>query len=710
MGKRKVKEVESKKDGGILKKNKKSTTFEPVLGAGTDLLEAKLLAAHQIPGANRAVLTTQSTDSKPLNIKDSFRAGLFDEKVLKQYTNDFKTSEPYKHAVIHELMNDDLLRSVRNEVREHISFTPKETDIYKIHQSGDLANLDGLDDKALESLPSLLKLRDSLYSKEFRDYASKITNSGALSGKKTDMAINVYTPGCHLLCHDDVIGSRRISYILYLPDPDIPWKPEWGGALRLYPTTPMPSANGEIATVPSADFSKVIPPAWNQLSFFTVQPGLSFHDVEEVYHAENKEQLENEGGRVRMAISGWFHIPQEGEEGYIPGEEERLAEKSSLTQLQGKDEHDFPKEAPVAVSEEEQKEEEGFEEEDIEFLLKFMTPHYLTPDTMDQVAEHYKENFSVTVDNLLSRKFSEKLRKFVEAEEAKTLPETAKEIEKMSDWMVATPPYKHKYLCLQPNEEVTKKKEMTPIEELVNVLLPSKPFRKWLKVATKETIENYDILARRFRKGSDYALATAHEGAPRLEVCLGFTPTTGWGDDEEPEEQEEEEQPEPKGKKAKLAAKKEALAKAKAKAKREEMEAEKRAAEALENDVGGHEVYMAADDDDDDDAAVYKASAGDDDDPTLFTCPASWNKMSIVLRDSGVLKFTKYISRNAKGDRWDVSASFAVGESDSDDESGSGSDERSEDGSDEDMEDESGDESDDSLAVDDGETFAGFSD
>lgn len=641
--------------------------------------------------------------SQPVDVDACFRKGLFDDAVLEQYTNGYAKSEPYKHAVIHELMNDALLRSVRDEVRENVQFTPKETDIYKIHQSGDLANLDGLDDAALERLPSLLKLRDALYSPQFRKYAATITGSGALSGKKTDMAINVYTPGCHLLCHDDVIGSRRISYILYLPDPDIPWKEEWGGALRLYPTTRIESENGDVMTVPSPDVSKVIPPAWNQLSFFAVQPGLSFHDVEEVYHADTKEQQEKEGGRVRMAISGWFHIPQKGEEGYVEGAEEKLAEKSSLVQLQGKaDEYDFPKENVVEVSEAEKESEEGLEEADIDFLLKYMAPTYLTPDTMEQVTEHFEDNSAVTIDNLLSKKFSARLRDFVEKAEASPLPATGAEIEQTSDWRVAKPPHKHRFLYLSPSSSLAtsssstsdgkkagpkkqkskqekEKKELTPIQELIDVFLPSREFRKWLKLATNCTVASYDILARRFRKGSDYALATSHDGEPRLEVCLGFTPTTGWGDDDiaedDDEEQEQEQEPEqeapqPKSKKAKAAAAKAAaLAKAVAAAKRAEAKAAA-ADDDDDDDVGGHEVYMAGDDDEDDaDAAVYKTSSSggdDDDDNVLFTVPATWNKMSIVLRDSGVLRFVKYVSRKARGDRWDVSAVFGVTDEDED--------------------------------------------
>jgi Rps23 Pro-64 3,4-dihydroxylase Tpa1-like proline 4-hydroxylase len=41
--------------------------------------------------------------------------------------------------------------------------------------------------------------------------------------------------GGHLLNHDDVIGTRAVSFIIYLTDPDDPWTAEDGGALELYP-------------------------------------------------------------------------------------------------------------------------------------------------------------------------------------------------------------------------------------------------------------------------------------------------------------------------------------------------------------------------------------------------------------------------------------------------------------------------------------------
>lgn len=125
------------------------------------------------------------------------------------------------------------------------------------------------------------------------------------------MAVNTYRKGCHLLNHDDVIGSRRVSYILYmpLPYPD-GWQKEWGGALELYPTLEGEGRAPEPQSVPSV----TIPPSWNQFVFFEVQPGKSFHAVEEVVVGGEADD------RQRLSISGWFHAAQEGEDGYEPME------------------------------------------------------------------------------------------------------------------------------------------------------------------------------------------------------------------------------------------------------------------------------------------------------------------------------------------------------------------------------------------------------
>ena len=335
------------------------------------------------------------------------------------------------------------------------------------------------------------------------------------------MAVNVYTPGCHLLCHDDVIGSRRVSWILYLLDPDIEWKAEWGGALRLYPTEHLKTPDGDEVKVPQPDFSLSIPPAWNQLSFFTVQPGESFHDVEEVYRRGLEEKEEQDGGRIRMAISGWFHIPQEGEEGYEEGLEEKLAEKSSLAQLQGgkADVFDEPQSQWVDIPDwEEQAKQENdvLTENEADFLIKYINPNYLTPDTVDEVSKTFSDESSIRLADFLSVKFSARLREYLESKDHEanpTLP--ANPHHKDSIVGTARPPHKHRYLYRKaiqpiPTTPYPENDGMTPYDDLIDVLFPHPAFTKLISLITGITLTRSNIFSRRFRRGMDYTLATAY--------------------------------------------------------------------------------------------------------------------------------------------------------------------------------------------------------
>jgi hypothetical protein len=555
-----------------------------------------------------------------------------------------------------------------------------------------------------------------MYSSTFRKYIAGVTGSGPLSGVKTDMAINVYTPGCHLLCHDDVIGTRRVSYILYLLDPDIPWKAEWGGALRLFPTEILKNDQGEEVRVPQPDPTVVIPPAFNQLSFFTVQPGESFHDVEEVYKRAAGD-AENDGGRERMAISGWFHIPQEGEEGYEEGLEEKLAERSSLQQLQGGkadqfDEpqpkwHVYPTEEPAsngnaekgkgkaatAANEQDDDDEPELTGADLNFLIRFINPSYLTPDTVEELNQIFANESSLQLSNFLNDKFAEPLKEFIEAADKESSP-TMPGPSKRSG--VARPPHKHRFLyrnvdwdnadkdLATAKEKKQKQKQgakeddnkLSLWDELLDVFFVSTAFKKWLGLVMGLTMEKANIVARRFRRGMDYTLATSLEQSePQLEMCLGLTPSKGWGGDGKGEDDDDEdEQEDTNGKKT---------------------EAVPEHEQAEEELPGGYEMYMAPDDDEDDaasdhgieiptnkgslgtgagrrrekaDPAVYRSAADGADDGVLASFPAAWNTLSVVLRDKGVLRFVKYVSKSAQGDRWDVAAEFGVNiEADDDD-------------------------------------------
>jgi Rps23 Pro-64 3,4-dihydroxylase Tpa1-like proline 4-hydroxylase len=81
-----------------------------------------------------------------------------------------------------------------------------------------------------------------------------------------------------LLCHDDVIGNRKISFIIYLTDPEDKWNELDGGQLEFYDST------GDGARrVPNPFPVKTLLPTFNSMAYFAVRPGESFHSVQEVF-------------------------------------------------------------------------------------------------------------------------------------------------------------------------------------------------------------------------------------------------------------------------------------------------------------------------------------------------------------------------------------------------------------------------------------------
>lgn len=610
------------------------------------------------------------TDSKHFkagqaeSVYDAFSKGLFDEENKESVKAEIASSGPYKHAVISQLMDDDLLRKVKCEIMDNLHFTKKETDIYKVYQTGDLRNLSGLDSSELDKLQNLFRLREALYSAEFRTYLSYVTGCGALSGTKQDLSINVYHKGCQLLTHDDVIGSRRISYILYLPDPDEKWQyPRWGGALRLYPTVK--------PNVPAKDWILEIPPAWNQLAFFTVQPGLSFHDVEEVFV-----------DKPRVSISGWFHIPQKGEDGYIEGELEATEARSSLQQLESNEvqEYDFPKKNYEMVKHDETeqgkftsalekfqqdnqstKESTPLDPETFAYLAKYMNNTLLKTPSMKMLSQYFCDESALEIRDFLNADYASVLRKIldkVDLNEDGKLPDSSSGVDDLPFWKLAGPPHKSRYMYIDGREsyddETSKADDFPKIlaedsnasevdKKLaeVSILLKSSEFRLWLRLISSLNPLAQRTIVRRFRPGLDYTLATSNTGIAKsdeesmvLEGTLCLTPTLGWADGE----------------------------------------------------LGGYELSMMGEDESDPknkelDPAVYRGSSShdgstgdkkdqnDDDDAVLLTSQAEWNVLSLMVRDKGILKFVKYVSGNAPGSRWDIAAEWPV-EVEEDDEEG----------------------------------------
>jgi Rps23 Pro-64 3,4-dihydroxylase Tpa1-like proline 4-hydroxylase len=148
-----------------------------------------------------------------------FAPDLFHPNTIQRLNGVYRDAEPFKHALIEKLFQDDLLEKVKDECLTEIAFTQKETDIYRVravsdrflctrafisfylanavdgrpylqvYQTGDLASLNYLTPEQVALLPSLLQVRDALYSPLFRQFIRTVTGCGPLSGSKQDMSV-----------------------------------------------------------------------------------------------------------------------------------------------------------------------------------------------------------------------------------------------------------------------------------------------------------------------------------------------------------------------------------------------------------------------------------------------------------------------------------------------------------------------------------------
>ncbi|KAJ2716734.1 putative component of NuA3 histone acetyltransferase complex [Coemansia spiralis] len=535
---------------------------------------------------------------------DCFAAGLLESAAARG--REYAAAEPFPHHSIAPFCAEELLAGVRSEIVERLHFTHKETDIYKYHQSGDLANLDRLPDSEQSQLPCLRRLRDAIYSREFRDFVSAVTGCGPLSGSRTDMSTNRYKPGDHLLLHDDAIGDRRVSYIIYLPDPATSgdWTPADGGHLELYPR------ESHESWAPAVQPARQVPPQWNQMVLFTVQPGQSHHSVEEVCAGE------------RTSIQGWFHFPQPGEPGYSPDQMQRAwagGAESTLSQIAAREQRQDGGSAAGAFVTIPRAAVAELDVADAECLRPFVNPEYLDPTIMRQAADRFASESHISLGAFLNANTAAALEQAlqaadasdgIEADRPRITPHGAGE---HGPWRAAGPPVVRRFLHLDSTAAAAAD---SPLAALRDELFDTPAFARWLAAVTGLALCARRGLVRRFRPGLDYTLASP-DGAtvPVLDavLCLAVRPTA-WAD----------------------------------------------------GTVGGYHCYIdGGDGDASNDGSVFRIT-GNDNDAVLLTNPAAWNTLSLAMREPGVVHFVKYVSAAAPGSRWDVSYEFQAEEEEDD--------------------------------------------
>jgi hypothetical protein len=391
------------------------------------------------------------------------------------------------------------------------------------------------------------------------------------------------------------------------------------------------------------------------MAFFTVQPGRSFHSVQEVFAAD----------KPRLSISGWYHAaaPPEG------------SELATLTQLQTRrgdsgvdggvddDVADFVPFPSAAEGSDKGDELEslGPDRSDLEYLAGWVNPEYLNPQNVAQIRGKMEEDSSVQMREFLLPSIASAIRRSTRAvDEADKLGKgrvPARTAGVGSGWRALGPTHKQRYLTYNETEgegaAMTKEVEKAgkdperngkevdepspqPAGSLMHVLktelFQSDAFARLLTWLTGLRPTAYKGEVRRFRPGLDYTVA--HHGIltvePRLDATLCMV-------DDEGED----------------------------------------AGGAWDfGEVGGFECYIAADEEGAAAGAataeVYKAVEGEEEEEDeLLSVSASFNTLSLVHRDEGLMRFVKYVGHLAPSSRWDVAMQYtvqAVEDSDEDEE------------------------------------------
>lgn len=549
--------------------------------------------------------------------------------------------------------------------------TPKETDLFKVFQTPDLAILD-TDSSLAAKMPELIRLRASLYSQEFRDFVAKITGITDLTDR-CDCSINAYVQGGHLLCHDDVIGTRRVSYIIYLTDPDEAWLESDGGALELYPIEDSSKIdrgieNGGVQGIPEVIPTNKILPNFNRMALFPVQPGRSYHSVQEVY-----------ADKPRLSISGWYHGPDapKGSDMASLSQVMSISEKSGQLPFL-----DIVTKQPLEIDEETGKIVGYIDEQELEnddeavdedepisdatvfltteeksYLSEWVNPEYLKQETLDSINEHFCENSSIQLkDFLLSDKAEAILNATMSADEKDKLGDGAYPTDysvgnTQNGWSIQGPPHMRRYQQFNATSKSHSSCENDSdtagilLNSCKSALFESTAFKKLLHLMTTLFVVGHRSEVRRFRAGLDYTVA--HFGAmtrdPRLDATLCFVKhippqlvELEGGNQESADEEKEAD------------------------------DDEDSVADVWgSGDIGGFECYMEKEEENSAEAAeVYKEGEntedGEDPEGVLLSVNPGANVLSLVNRDDGVMRFIKYVSAQAPGSRWDISMEYAL--------------------------------------------------
>lgn len=328
---------------------------------------------------------------------------------------------------------------------------------------------------------------------------------------------------------------------------------------------------------------------------------------------------------------------------------------------------------------------------DMDALSPFINPAYLKPATQAKLRPQFAEESHVLLSNFLRPEVASELEKLVRAADDEMELKRRGELVagrvvnripthdagEQDGWSLVGPAHIQRFCSLKfapydwsngaqssTQPTTTSASRLDKLLRELAVLVTTPAFRRLLMTFTNMLPESFIVDARRFRPGLDYTLARGEpehvvddngdsngEGVSKLDVGLGLTPVPK---DERDEELWDEGQcggwemwlaSEEGGDEATYGAGGGGGGAGK---------------QGKDEENGGAHEDVAEEQDQEEENKEEAEEDDDDDNGPLLAFRPSWNTLSIVLRDPGVLKFVKYLNAKAPGSRWDISGEFDV--------------------------------------------------
>jgi hypothetical protein len=289
---------------------------------------------------------------------------------------------------------------------------------------------------------------------------------------------------------------------------------------------------------------------------------------------------------------------------------------------------------------------------------------YLQDSAMAKINNQFCDDSSVQLKNFLKEDISQQIFQATgDADKNDSLGEGRPPIDYQvgegGGWTTVGPPHKRKHMLYSADSNNdTTDKAGDLLDNVRKALFHSKAFAKYLHRLTALIAVAHRDEVRRFRPGLDYTVA--HFGAmttiPRLDATLCFVNEDKLileNDDEEKKEEKEE--------------------KGEGEDDDDDDDGEDGEGAWDNGDIGGFECYIISDTSEGEGAEAAEVYKGDDPEgeeaeESLLSVTPGGNILSLVMRDSGVMRFVKYVSAAAPGSRWDIAVEYEIAEGDEEEE------------------------------------------